>query len=179
MANPTQIAGREWSGPKPYCFLRDAAQIQNTKSGKNGQVIFYAWDSDKKLLVLFRSFFSLRGGEELCQALILTILSRDVKKNRIFNAFYKHSYQTLGRCYLSYTRYTEVREMKEDCTLHPFRFIHDYMNLKRITGTGCLFVRATRNSECLTNQQYKSEIRPAEDQAILEGARLRLRVCNA
>ena len=45
--------------------------------------------------------------------------------------------------------------MREDCLLHFVRFINDYLNLKRTTRTGHLFVRAY-----LTNHQCKSGIRP-------------------
>ena len=50
--------------------------------------------------------------------------------------------------------------MREDCILHPFRFMNDFLNLKRTTGSGRLFVRATKDTEILTNHQCQSGLRP-------------------
>ena len=125
-------------------------------------------DLVKVVLFCLTRFFCLRGGTELCQALVehfrvgsyLEGPDTGLKKIEYINECYKHRYLTLGRCYLSNKGYPEIREMREDCILHPFRFTNDFLNLKRTTGSGRLFVRATKDTEILTNHQCQSGLRP-------------------
>ena len=159
-----------YGSKKREAFMDPNADAKVEKALRNGILKPYHNYVDMVKVVLFclTRFFCLRGGEELCQALIehfrvgtyLDGPDRGLKKIEYVNECYKHRYLTLGRCYLSNKGYPEIREMKEDTLLHPFRFIQDFLSLQRPTGSGRLFVRATRETECLTEHQCKSGIRP-------------------
>ena len=173
----------DYGGKKKEAYMDPEADEKILKALQNGTLRPYHNYIDLVKVVLFclARFFCLRGGNELCMALIDQFRigrycagpDAGLRKIEYVNEKYKHRYLSLQRCYLSSNSYPEVREMREDSLFHPFRFITDYLNLERSSGQKRVFVRATQQTERLTEQQIRSGVRPMLTKSVYGEAKIR------
>ena len=162
-----RLNNKDYGGKKQEAFMDPKADAKVQRALLEGDLRPYHVFSDMIKVVLFclARFFCLRGGEELCKALVdhfrfSTYMfgpDRGLGKIEYVNEEYKARYLKMNRIYLSSKGYPEVREEKVDPILHPYRFIKDFFDLQRPPAVNQrFFLKATSDTKELSDRQVNA-----------------------
>ena len=84
---------------------------------------------------------------------------KGLRKIVYINEKYKHRYLSAKKIWLSNTGYPELRELRIDQPLNPFRFLNDFLSLNRHAEVDRLFCRATQQTNKLSDHQVRAGLR--------------------